>query len=302
MHPVGKAALGVTAAGVAGLTYAAGYEVRAFRLRRADIACLPPGSRPLKILHISDLHLTPTQRAKQDWVNGLAALEPDLLVNTGDTLSHPDAIPDVMKSLGDLRDLPGVYVFGSNDYWAPVFKNPMRYFLPNGGKKKFHGPELPWRDLKQAFDDVGWVDLDNERSTLSIHGTEIAFAGVDDPHLGYDRLEQVAGPADTSADLRIAVTHAPYLRVLDQFTGDGYDVILAGHTHGGQLRVPGYGALVTNCDIDRRRSRGLHQHTRGENTAWLNVSAGLGTSPYTPIRFCCHPEATLLTLTAGTDQ
>lgn len=298
MHPVGKAALGVTAAGVAGLTYAAGYEVRAFRLRRAAISCLAPGSRPLKVLHISDLHLTPTQRAKQDWVNGLAALEPDLLVNTGDTLSHPGAIPDVMKALGDLRDLPGVYVFGSNDYWAPVFKNPMRYFLPNGGKKKFHGPELPWRDLKQAFDDVGWVDLDNERATLTLHGTEIAFAGVDDPHLGYDRLEEVAGPADQAADLRVAVTHAPYLRVLDQFTGDGYDVILAGHTHGGQLRVPGFGALVTNCDLDRRRSRGLHQHTKDGRTAWLNVSAGLGTSPYTPIRFCCHPEATLLTLTA----
>jgi uncharacterized protein len=298
MHPVGKAALGVTAAGVAGLTYAAGYEVRAFRLRRAEIGCLPAGSRPLKVLHISDLHLTPTQHAKQEWVNGLAALEPDLLVNTGDTLSHPDAIPDVMKSLGDLRDLPGVYVFGSNDYWAPVFKNPLRYFLPNGGKKKFRGPPLPWRDLKQAFDDVGWVDLDNERATLDVHGTALAFAGVDDPHLGYDRLDSVAGPADEAADLRIGVTHAPYLRVLDQFTGDGYDVILAGHTHGGQLRVPGFGALVTNCDLDRRRSRGLHRHTRAGRTSWLNVSAGLGTSPYTPIRFCCHPEATLLTLTA----
>ena len=191
------------------------------------------------MLHVSDLHLTPTQRAKQEWVNGLADLAPDLLVNTGDTLSHPEAIPDVMKAFGDLRDIPGVYVFGSNDYWAPVFKNPLRYFLPNGGKKKFHGPPLPWRDLKQAFDDVGWIDLDNQRATLTVHGVQLAFAGVDDPHLGYDRLEEVAGPADRSADLRIGVTHAPYLRVLDAFTGDGYDAILAGHTHGGQLRVPG---------------------------------------------------------------
>lgn len=299
MHPLGKAVVGVGAAGVAGLTYAAAYEVRAFRLRRATVPCLPPGTRDLRVLHISDLHLTPTQQAKQRWVNGLASLEPDLLINTGDTLSHPDAIADVMKTLGDLRDLPGAYVFGSNDYWAPVFKNPLRYFLPNGGKKKFRGPPLPWRDLKQAFDDVGWIDLDNARAGLTVHGVELAFAGVDDPHLGYDRLEEVAGPADPGADLRIGVTHAPYLRVLDAFTRDGYEVILAGHTHGGQLRIPGVGALVTNCDLDRRRSRGLHQHSHAGRTTWLNVSAGLGTSPYTPIRFCCHPEATLLTLTAS---
>jgi len=297
MHPLGKAVFGLTAAGVAGLTYAAGYEVRAFRLREAEIPCLPAHSAPLKVLHISDLHLTPTQHAKQQWVSGLAELAPDLLINTGDTLSHPDAIPDVMKSLGDLRDVPGVYVFGSNDYWAPVFKNPLRYFLPNGGKRKFHGPPLPWRDLKAAYDDVGWIDLDNRREALTIHGTSIAFAGVDDPHLKYDRLDEVAGEADRSADVRLGVTHAPYLRVLDAFTRDGYDAIFAGHTHGGQLRVPGYGALVTNCDIDARRSRGLHRHTSGGRTAWLHVSAGLGTSPYTPIRFCCHPEATLLTLT-----
>jgi predicted MPP superfamily phosphohydrolase len=200
------------------------------------------------VLHVSDLHLTPTQRAKQAWVNSLAELAPDLLVNTGDTLSHPEAIPDVMKAFGDLRDIPGVYVFGSNDYWAPVFKNPLRYFLPSGGKKKFHGPPLPWRDLKQAFDDVGWVDLDNQRAALTVHGVQVAFAGVDDPHLGYDRIEEVAGPADLSADLRIGVTHAPYLRVLDAFAGDGYDVpACLGH-----LRGPaGADCLASGCRARR---------------------------------------------------
>ena len=124
----------------------------------------------------------------------------------------------------------------------------------------------------------------------------IAFAGVDDPHLRYDRLSAVEGPADPSADLRLGVSHAPYLRVLDQYTSDGYDAIFAGHTHGGQLRLPFYGALVTNCDLDTKRSRGVSQHTAGGRTAWMNVSAGCGTSPYAPVRFCCHPEASLLTL------
>jgi predicted MPP superfamily phosphohydrolase len=295
-----KIAAGISAVGVAGLAYGAGYEVRAFRLRQATIGCLPAGRRDLRVLHLSDIHLTPSQHKKQRWLSELAALKPDLVINTGDNLSHRDSVPLVMEALAGLHSVPGVFVFGSNDYWGPVMKNPARYLLPAGVGKRLHGPPLPWRKLRDAFGAAGWVDLTNRRDTVSVHGTSIAFAGVDDPHLGYDRLEKVAGPADTSADLRIGVAHAPYLRVLDAYTNDGYDVIFAGHTHGGQLRIPGYGALVTNCDLEPARSRGLHRHAAGGRSAWMHVSAGLGTSPYAPYRFCCHPEATLVTLTAGT--
>jgi uncharacterized protein len=83
---------------------------------------------------------------------------------------------------------------------------------------------------------------------------------------------------------------------------DGHDLIMTGHTHGGQVCVPFYGALVTNCDLDTRRAKGLSQHSAGGRTAWLHVSAGVGTSPYAPIRFACPPEATLLTLTSIRDQ
>ena len=293
-----RIATGLGAAGLSGLAYGAGYEVRAFRLREATIGCLPPGRRDLRVLHLSDIHLTPSQSMKQRWLEHLAALKPDLVINTGDNLSHPDSVPLVMKALRGLRSVPGVFVFGSNDYWGPVMKNPARYLLPRGMGKRLHGPPLPWRELRDAFDTAGWVDLTNRRDTISVHGTSIAFAGVDDPHLRYDRLEEVAGAADPSADVRIAVAHAPYLRVLDAYTRDGYDVIFAGHTHGGQLRIPGFGALVTNCDLERARARGLHRHESDGRCAWLHVSAGLGTSPYAPYRFCCHPEATLVTLTA----
>jgi predicted MPP superfamily phosphohydrolase len=296
MLPLGKAALGLTAFGAAGLAYSAGYEVRAFRLREVEIPCLPAGVEPIRVLHLSDIHITPSQGRKAAWLRSLAALEPDLLVNTGDNLSHQDSVPVVMDALGELRDVPGVYVFGSNDFWAPVLKNPLRYFRRNGGKK-FTGPPLPWRDLEKAFDDVGWIGLNNRLATVKIGTSTIAFAGVNDPHLRYDRLDEVRGPADETADVRLGVTHAPYLRVLDQFAADGYDAIFAGHTHGGQLRIPGWGSLVTNCDLDNARSRGLHAHESGGNRAWLHVSAGVGTSPYSPYRFACHPEATLATLT-----
>ncbi len=293
-------AFGVAASGV--LAYSAGYEARAFRLRCVAIPCLPPGSRPVKVLHLSDIHLTPHQRKKQGWLRSLSALEPDLVVNTGDNLSHPGSIPVLMDALAGLREVPGVFVLGSNDYWAPVVKSPLRYLLPSGGRKKFRGPELPWRDLKTAFAKCGWVDMNNRKAELQVSGLRVAFAGVDDPHLRYDRLEAVAGAADATADLRLGVSHAPYLRVLDAFTADGYDAIFAGHTHGGQLRLPGLGALVTNCDLDRGRSRGLHTHCAGGRRSWLHVSAGLGTSPYAPYRFCCYPEATLLTLVEGPRQ
>ena len=136
---------------------------------------------------------------------------------------------------------------------------------------------------------------------MKVGELSFAFAGVDDPHLRYDRLADVAGPADADADVRLGVAHAPYLRVLDQYAADGYDAILAGHTHGGQVCLPGVGALTTNCDLEPARAKGLHRHPADSRdgdpgSAWLHVSAGIGTSPYARIRVACRPEATLLTL------
>ena len=98
------------------------------------------------------------------------------------------------------------------------------------------------------------------------------------------------------------MTHAPYLRVLDQFAADGWDAIVAGHTHGGQVCVPFLGALTTNCDLDNARAKGLHRHPADsapgdQGSSYLHVSAGIGTNPYARIRFACRPEATLLTFT-----
>ncbi|MPZ61569.1 MAG: metallophosphoesterase [Propionibacteriales bacterium] len=286
----------VAGLGAAGLAYSAGYEVRAFTLRRVDVPVLPPGSRPLTVLHISDLHMTPRQGKKERWIRALAGLQPDLVVNTGDSLGHPDAVQTVVEALEPLLDRPGVFVFGSNDYFAPIVKNPVRYLLPEGQDKTRLGTPMPWRDLRDEFGERGWTDLTNRRDQVKVGGLTLAFAGVDDPHLGYDDLDAIQREADPDADLRIGVAHAPYLRVLDAFTRDGYELTFAGHTHGGQLRLPVVGALVTNCDLDTGRARGLHSHRVGDRSAWLHVSAGLGTSMFAPVRFCCRPEATLLTL------
>jgi uncharacterized protein len=293
--------LGAGAAAGAGLTAYAVWEARAFTLRCVTMKALPAGADPLRVLHLSDLHLTPGQSRKREWIRSLADLEPDLVVNTGDNLAHLGALPAVLEALGPLLDVPGVFVLGSNDYFAPRLRNPLKYLLPDDGTRNTSSARLPWRDMVDAFAASGWTDLSNRRVTTKVGDLTFAWAGVDDPHLEYDDLSAVAGPADPSADVRVAVAHAPYLRVLDQFAADGYDAVFAGHTHGGQVCVPLYGALVTNCDLEPARARGLHRHPAGSRpgdpgSSWLHVSAGLGTSPYAPIRVACRPEATLLTL------
>lgn len=286
---------GGAVAGAAALAWAAGVEVRSFRVRRVEAPVLAPGSRPLRVLHLSDLHMTPGQQRKREWVRALAGLEPDLVVDTGDNLAHREAVPAVLDALGPLLERPGVFVMGSNDYFAPTFKNPARYLLPDReirlGKRR-----LPTESLREGLVGAGWVDLDNARERVKVDHREIELVGTDDAHIRADRYDDVAGPADPSADLSLAVTHAPYRRVLDPMTADGFALILAGHTHGGQLCLPGVGALVTNCDLPRRQAKGLSTHEYAGKRALLHVSAGLGTSPYAPVRFACPPEATLLTL------
>lgn len=283
--------LALLATGAATAAYATLYERNRWTLRRFDIPVLPAGSAPLTVLHLSDLHMTAPQRAKQRWVRELDRLNPDIVITTGDNIAGHDAVPPTLDALAPLLERPGAFVLGSNDYYAPRPKNPLKYFWKN--HKRVPGQPLPWEPLRDRFRASGWLDLTNTHGALTVHGHRLSMIGVDDPHLKRDRLAAVHGPADPTADLRVALSHSPEPRVLDQFSADGYDLILCGHTHGGQIRVPIYGALVTNCGIDRTQARWLHRW----NQSWLHISAGLGTSPYAPYRFACPPEATLLTLT-----
>jgi predicted MPP superfamily phosphohydrolase len=303
---------GLLAVAAAGVAYAY-VETKLFTVRHVTVPALSPGQPDVRVLHISDLHLVPRQRRKLAWIRSLARLRPDLVVDTGDNLADVGAVEPLLDALEPLlTTTPGVFVMGSNDYWGPKAKNPVRYLLPDS---RVYHPEptpLPWDRLVAGFTSAGWKGLDNRRDDVVLRdGRRLTFVGTDDPHLDLDKIP--ARPADapahgaTHADavLHLGVTHAPYQRVLQGFQDDGAALILAGHTHGGQLRVPGFGALVTNCDLDRRRASGLHgwpgarpDRRNGAGSTWLHVSAGAGTSPYTPVRFACRPEATLLTLTA----
>jgi predicted MPP superfamily phosphohydrolase len=327
---------GIAALGVAGLGYASVIERNAFRLRRYDVPVLPDGARPLRILHISDAHLTPGRRRLISWIRSLDGLDPDLVVNTGDSIAHAEAVPHFLGALGPLLQRPGVFVYGSNDLYSPRPRNPTRYlWRASHSDHKRRLPDLPWSELGDGMVAAGWLDLNNRRSRLKAGDLDIEVAGVHDSHIHRDRYDEIAGPADAGADLRIGVMHSPEPRLMDRFTGDGYDLLLAGHTHGGQLCLPLRGPLVTNCGIEPGRARGLHRHpadgdpadpafqagtgrsaggtdrsaggtdrSGARGRAWLHVSAGLGTSPWAPARFACPPEAALLTLVprSGAEQ
>jgi uncharacterized protein len=260
-------------------------------LRRLRLPVLAPGARPLRLLHVSDLHLLPRQRRKQAWVRGLAHLRADVVVSTGDHLSSADAVEPLAETLGALtaQGAVGVFVPGNNDYFTPIAPNPLRYI--GGRAPRRREPDLPWDRAAAALVEAGWRDLTHRRESVDVAGTPLVLTGTDDGHLRRDRYGRVAGAVPPGA-LGLGVTHTPQQRLLRDFARDGHALVLAGHTHGGQLRLPGIGAVVTNCDLPRSRARGLTRDGR----SWLHVSAGLGSSPCLPVRLCCRPEATLLEL------
>ncbi|QKJ18770.1 metallophosphoesterase [Microbacterium hominis] len=297
-------ALGVVGAvGAGAAVWGIGIERYLFTVRHHALPVLAPGSPAVRVLHLSDAHMAPWQHRKQRWIAALADLQPDLVVNTGDNLGHADGLRGLRAAFDPLRGIPGVFVHGSNDHLAPSPRNPIRYFTGPSS----HNPTAEPLDTSALdgylADELGWIALNNEATTLDAGGQRIAAFGVSDAHRGWDRLEVLPdrlaaiGAAREGSTVTLGVTHAPYVRVLDAFAALGADVILAGHTHGGQVRIPGSrSALVANCDIPLDQARGLSAWRAGGRTVPLNVSAGLGHSIYAPVRFGCRPEASLLTL------
>lgn len=274
-----------------------------FTVRKAEVAILPKGSSNIRVLHLSDIHLAPWQKAKMRWIARLAKeIKPDLVINTGDNLGHRDAVDPALVSLSGLSG-SGVFVNGSNDIYAPVITNPFSYLLHPSKRHRDNNPKnrLDVERLNEGFKKLGWTDLNNTAAEIKIKGVTFGFIGTDDPHEGRADLEKTSTHAKSlsSTQVIVGVTHAPYLEVLDALTGLGAELIFAGHTHGGQVCVPFIGrALVTNCDLPTKYARGMHVLERGGKRFWLNVCAGLGNSIFAPVRLACRPEVRVITLTA----
>jgi len=303
------AGAGLLAAGAA--AWGTLVEKNRFTLRHEVVPVLDAGSDPITVLHLSDLHLAPWNSQAVSWISELVHTAPDLIVGTGDFLGHPEGLPALTRALMPLAGIPGVVTHGSNDRVAPQFKNPLSYLLGPSRVDHERGVPMDFAGLEDLYTNIlGWTDIDNSATTVHINGSTLECVGVGDAHYGADHPEVLpsvldelrensAEPEETRRSVTtLGVTHAPYATVLDALVTNGAEVIFAGHTHGGQVCLPGGRALTTNCDLPTSQASGLSQWSHAGRSSYLNVSAGLGTSIYAPVRLFCPPEAVLLSLVA----
>jgi predicted MPP superfamily phosphohydrolase len=262
-------------------------ERRWFRTQRYEVPVLPStASGNLCVLHLSDLHLRRRERAKLGFLGSLEA--GDVTVLTGDLIGEPEAVETVVEALRPLRGrIASYFVCGSNDYYVPRIPQYLNYVLRgrSRGRKATVGRG---HQLIEQLEADGWVHLRNVRASLSRDGTRFEVIGMDDPHI-YRHDMRIAVREDPEA-LGLAVVHSP--DPAPELAALGYRLILAGHTHGGQVRMPFVGALLTNSQMPNRLAMGLIRMP----PAVVHISPGMGTGRYAPFRFLCRPEATVLDL------
>jgi uncharacterized protein len=282
---VGWSVAVIAAIGAACVAYGVFVERRWYRRARYRVPILPEGARPLSLLHLSDLHYRAGDRSMARF---LASLErPDLLVVTGDLLGEPEGVEGVVAALRPVRGAWGsLVVLGSNDYFAPRWLNYLAYFRWRE-KRRSAKANRP-ADLVAQLEADDWTHLRNRATGLEVDGLPVEVVGLDDPHM--ERHDLRAAVRGDAGAFGLAVVHSP--DPAPELAALGYDLILAGHTHGGQIRMPIVGALVSNCTIPTRLAMGMSRIGRSV----LHVSPGLGTSKYAPFRFLCRPEATVLEL------
>jgi predicted MPP superfamily phosphohydrolase len=282
--PLVLAALGVA---VACVLYGILIERRWYRVRRIELDILPPsGPEALTVLHLSDLHFVRHDPGK---VRFLASLpRPDVTVVTGDFLAEPEAVDVAVDGLRPLRGrLASWFVLGSNDYFEPRAFNYLRYFRRRRGVRR----RLRWgraEDLATRLVADGWEDLTNVRREVALDGLPVELLGLDDAHIRRHDLR--VAPRRAPDRFGVAVMHSP--DSAPEAAALGYQFIVAGHTHGGQVRLPFVGALVTNSTMPRRLAAGAIRM----GGSVLHTSPGLGTSKFAPFRFLCRPEVTVLRL------
>lgn len=258
------------------------YHVREYRL-----AILPMTGGPdaLTVLHLSDLHFVRRDPGKVAFLASLPTA--DVTIVTGDFLAEPEAVETSVSGVAPARGrLASWFVLGSNDYFVPKPLNYLAYFRPSRRRRTARGGRAA--DLRAQLGADGWEDLTNVRREVDLDGLPVELLGLDDAHIRWHDLRVV--PRTAPERFGLAVMHSP--DSAPEAAAYGYDLMVAGHTHGGQVCLPLVGALVTNCSMPRRLVSGLIRM----GPAVLHTSPGIGTSKFAPFRFWCRPEATLLRL------
>ena len=265
------------------------WERRWYQLADHEVT-VRAGLPALDVLHLSDTHLKRSDRRLISFLHSLPerlGSVPDLVLATGDLIEDNSGIDPLIECLSAIDARYGrFYVLGSHDYYQAEFKSYLKYFTGKRGSP-LGAPPAATEDLEAGLSAKGWVGLTNRAVAIETQAGTVRIAGVDDPYIRRHQIDHIGRAEEV---LAIGLMHAPDL--VSDYALNGFDLMLAGHTHAGQVRFPVAGALVTNCSLPAALAGGLHR----VGDAWLHVSPGLGTGKFQPIRFNCRPEATLLRL------
>ena len=259
--------VGLAIVGVACLAYARLVEPYWLEVTHVRVATakLMRGAKPIRIVHISDVHSDPQVRLEERLPDVIAAEQPDAIVFTGDAINSQDGLANFRALMTRLSKIAPTYaVRGNWDVWY-------------------------WRDV-DLFGGTGVVELTDTARPLA--RSEVWLAGL--PYGDEAKLEQVIAPIPKSA-ITVLMFHTP--DEIERASTLGIDLYLAGHTHGGQVALPLYGALVTYSKFDKRFEAGRYEV--GSTTLYVNRGIGMEGVSAPRIRFFARPEVTVIDLVAA---
>ncbi len=260
----GKVILSLAFIGVLCIAYAHWVEPYWLEVTRVSAASpkLKGATRAIRIAHISDLHCDPIERVENKMTAMIAAEKPDFILFTGDTMNRPDSLPVLKATLTQLAKIAPTYVVKGNwDVW---------YYAK--------------LDL---FGGTGVHELNNEAVKVDIAGTSLWLIGAPITNLpNFDKAFQNV-PADA---YKIFLYHYP--DEIEEAKSRGVDWYCAGHTHGGQVALPLYGALITFSKFGKKYESGLFH----EGATSLYVNRGMGCEGTPHLRFFARPEITMIEL------
>jgi predicted MPP superfamily phosphohydrolase len=263
-----RAVLGLAVVGLGCMAY--GYFLEPYWPEITHVPITSPklrgASRPIRIVHISDLHSDPKPRLEERLPALIADQKPDLIAFTGDAINSPAALPILRRCLTRLSELAPTFVVKGNF------------------------DALTWQGV-EPFAGTGTRELDGQVDALAVAGVVINIAGVALAHEDKLRPTLASLPPDK---FNLFLFHTP--DQIENVVEYNVDLYCAGHTHGGQVALPIYGALVVLSGYGKRFERGLHRvgHT------WLYVNRGIGMEGFSAprVRFWARPEITVYVLTA----
>ena len=231
---------------------------------------LPAGAGPIRIVHISDLHCDATVKLEDELVDAVAAAKPDLIAFTGDAINATNARETFRRCMERLSAIAPTFVVRGNwDVWL----------VPTEG----------------LFEDIGAFELDGGGMTLEIGPAVVFVAGAP---VGPGAQQKIAAALDEAPPgaLKVLLHHWP--REIYLASEHGADLYLCGHTHGGQVALPFYGAILTLAKFGKRFEAGLYRV--GDTAMYVSRGIGMEGGTLTRLRFCARPEVTIIDVVPAT--